>query len=403
MTESATATTAGQTAPAAPRKSRSPFRGHLPALDGVRGLAIGLVLLVHFIGDLPAESRFEKVVMQLATYGSFGVDLFFVLSGFLITGILFDSKADPHFFRNFYARRTLRIFPLYYGVLAVIFLGLRWVPFFQGPQMDELVARQGWAWAYAINVHIAREGTWSLPYLGHFWSLAVEEHFYFLWPLIVWSFKRDTLLKVCVGFIVGSFALRLAMYFADVNALAIYTLTPCRFDGLCLGGFLAVAVRGDGPPEHWLAWLRKAAWRLSVPAFGFIVVTFLINSRTDFGRDVLRPLRESCWAACFAAVVCFALTAKPGGLVAGFFTSKVMTFLGKYSYGLYVFHAMLSYWMLEHHVLDDVLKVVPWHFGAVLVHAALGVGLSVVAALLSYHLYEMRFLGLKARFEAKPH
>lgn len=375
---------------------------YYPSLDGVRGIAILLVLLHNTDEMTGHDSVLGRVVDVMMDRGWIGVQLFFVLSGFLITGALLESRAAPNYYRAFFGRRTLRIFPLYYGVLAVLFLGLRWIPFFQGPQMDELVARQGWAWAYAINVHIAREGTWSLPYLGHFWSLAVEEHFYFLWPLIVWSFKRDTLLKVCVGFIVGSFALRLAMYLADVNALAIYTLTPCRFDGLCLGGFLAVAVRGEGGAEKWLAWLRKAAWRLSLPAFGFIVVTFLINSRTDFGRDVLRPLRESCWAACFAAVVCFALTAKPGGLVASFFTSRVMTFLGKYSYGLYVFHAMLSYWMLEHHVLDDVLTVVPWHFGAVLVHAALGVGLSVVAALLSYHLYEMRFLGLKARFEAKP-
>jgi len=134
------------------------FGSHLPALDGVRGLAILLVLLYHFVAQTTATNRIEAVVNWVFDYGSLGVDLFFVLSGFLITGILYDSRADPGYFRSFYMRRVLRIFPLYYGVLTVVFFGVPLIPALRGSAIAGLRDHQAWAWLYGINVYLAIHG-----------------------------------------------------------------------------------------------------------------------------------------------------------------------------------------------------------------------------------------------------
>ena len=130
-------------APIAGPYTRPSFGGHMPMLDGVRGLAVLMVLLLHFRRHTcrrPIGSR--TLIVGVTNYGSYGVELFFVLSGFLITGILYDGHDRPYYFRNFFMRRVLRIFPLYYGVLALVFFVAPLIPLLRGPTLDYLVERQ---------------------------------------------------------------------------------------------------------------------------------------------------------------------------------------------------------------------------------------------------------------------
>ena len=176
---------------------------HIPVLDGIRGLAIIMVLIAHFTTIL--ENYLKEffpvagpVFTKVALSGLMGVDLFFVLSGFLITGILLDTKDTNEFFKNFYARRFLRIFPLYYGVLFILFCILPKIITFD-TAANEMAGHQWWLWAYLTNFpgHPAWDNS-ALFKLGHFWSLAVEDHFYFVWPFVVYFVSNRLLKKICI-------------------------------------------------------------------------------------------------------------------------------------------------------------------------------------------------------------
>jgi peptidoglycan/LPS O-acetylase OafA/YrhL len=176
----------------------------LPTLDGLRGVAILLVLLSHLTlySEMSTTTLLDRAYQRATLAGWVGVDLFFVLSGFLITGILLDLKGSSRFFRTFYARRVLRIFPLYYAFLAIFYIALPQL-LSSKDQVLRLLADQKWYWLYLQNLQMARDG-WPVPkYLAHFWSLAVEEQFYLIWPLGVLKYGRRGLIAVCLTAMVG--------------------------------------------------------------------------------------------------------------------------------------------------------------------------------------------------------
>jgi len=381
------------TGPAGKRPTSRPgLGGHLPALDGVRGLAILLVLLHHFVAQTTATNRFEAAVNWLCSYGSLGVDLFFVLSGFLITGILYDSRAEPQYFRSFYMRRVLRIFPLYYGVLAVVFFVVPAIPALRGSEIAGLQDHQAWAWLYGVNVYLAIRGGWVLSYIEHFWSLAVEEHFYLVWPLVVWllAAKRRVFLIVSLAIAAISFGGRVVASLSGVSPVVTTVLTPFQLDALLLGGFFAVYLRRPGGE----AAARRAIAPMALVGGAVLLLQFSLHHFTDFGLP-MRSLRGGAFHVLLAAVLLQALSAPVSSVSSRCFRSRPMIALGKYSYGLYVYHHFLSYYFTKHGTEFALASAVGSHTVAVAIQALGGMAASMAIAWLSYEFFEKYFLQLK--------
>ncbi len=386
------------TAPLDTTPPRFPYRGHMPALDGLRGIAIAVVMAFHYY-------LFDHHVAPLhwvflgSRSGWLGVDLFFVLSGFLITGILLDQRAsmapggEAGLFRTFYVRRTLRIFPLYYLTLAVVFGVLAWTPLFSGdPSFDRLEGEQLWLWLYAVNWVNWWRG--ELVFVSdafeanHFWSLAAEEQFYLLWPAVVVFLPRRAFLVVSAAIVLASFLAK-AILGPDEE-----TLMLLRADGLVVGALLATLVRD----VELRAWAERAA--RPVLALSVVSLAVIALLRGGLLHDDPWMARAGCTLAVLgcAAAVLEAARAPAASLHGRVLRARALGFLGRYSYGLYVlhwaFHPLFDRWFFTLAPREPTGIAAIDGLYVTLVKSAV----ALAAAVLVHHAFEKPFLAWKDRF-----
>jgi peptidoglycan/LPS O-acetylase OafA/YrhL len=370
-----------------------------PALDGLRGVAILMVLLLHlapFGHELPAPTVLvDRAFLHAARIGWIGVDLFFVLSGFLITGILYDTKGSANYFRQFYARRVLRIFPLYYGVLA-IFLIILPALFPQHWVLRDLKTDAAWYWSYLYNMKVAATGYRPSSALGHLWSLAVEEQFYLVWPLVVLALTTRRLLIACVVAVVTALVCRIALSVTGYTVLVnVWTLSA--MDALAIGAFIAVVARQPRGRATMRRWAAPTATIAGVP----LAVLFVGEAVSLVPHRVLATVGHTLIAIFFGAILVLVLTSAPTSTIGKAAGNPVLGFFGKYSYALYIFHPLLL-WFNPNSWLKLDFRGVPTVFGsqlpAYLLWLALTIGLTVAVALVSWHMWEKQFLKLKRFF-----
>jgi peptidoglycan/LPS O-acetylase OafA/YrhL len=366
-------------------------------LDGLRGVAILAVIASHVATYAHPIGGFEVAVVRFLAGGWMGVDLFFVLSGYLISTILLGSLGRPNYFRNFYLRRALRIFPLYFALLALLLLVWSRTSLPGARLFDEVRGHQATLWCYAMNFYFPIAGFSPFP-LNHLWSLCVEEQFYAVWPAVVRAL-RGRILEFAVAAAVLAPLLRVALLHTSFAASAPLLASTTRFDGIALGAVVAVLARRTGGATAFVGPARIAL-ALALAILGALFVT-------QRGLDPLNPrvqwIGYSAAAASSAALLVLVLAASEKSALRRACENRLLRSFGTYSYAIYLFHVpmlVLLHQALFHRPSDSPRfgnSVLPslGLFFAVACAAAWG------AAWVSWRLWEDRWLSLK-RFFPSP-
>jgi len=344
----------------------------IPPLDGLRGVAALLVLGHHFFKSFPISGTgIWSTLQHLTSFGQTGVDLFFVLSGFLITRILLASRDRADYFSSFYIRRALRIFPLYFLGLALYYLVV--IPLKQ--ESIPPFNLQWWYWCYFQNVGITFQST-NIEGPAHFWSLAVEEHFYLIWPVIIYLVPRQRVALVCYVMIAVALLSRAVMLNDGYGYLVLY-FTPCRLDALAVGALLAVWER-DG---------RLTAFSKSFIILAsalIIVMVIMMISLSNQSSNIAQWSKYLIYALFYGCII--GLIRNNSTRTIPLLSTGFLRWTGKISYGLYVYHLF---------VIEVVAaRLDQTQFSRIFLFI-ICIGTSYLLAWASYTFYESWFLQLK--------
>ena len=366
---------------------------YVKSLDGLRFVAVTLVLLDHWSN------------YRLGFQGSYlGVSLFFVLSGYLITGILLKAKSadisenrsHSRSLKLFYIRRTIRIFPLYYLVIFVLYL------------LNEPSIRQNLFWliTYQTNNYIAYKGSWMGSY-DHFWSLAVEEQFYIFFPFLIFFVNNKYLPKALLGLVILAVVLRFWFYINHSAWVVPFVLMPTSLDALGLGSLLAYFFHIKKDEEILSTLQIKIGLFLSLLAYCSIV--FLINSQPnehDFYTTVLLRLFEAIFSV-FLIFSFVKINDKSAftSVKQLLFENEAVVFIGKISYGIYIYHHFLYniYYSTNNNFIIKIFNKLN-HFSAglgenIFVQMCILMPIVILISTISWYIFEKPINNLKERFK----
>jgi peptidoglycan/LPS O-acetylase OafA/YrhL len=358
-------------------------------LDGLRCIAVMSVLICHWI---------TYPIVVFIPLGSMGVNLFFVLSGFLITRILLMSKDENEGasmlfpIKQFYKRRTLRIFPIYY--LTIFFLFFIKLP----PAVRE---NMGWLLTYTFNIKFALPHVWEsnqLTYLVHLWSLSVEEQFYIFFPFLIFLIpKKKTKQFFYLLILVGVFS-RLVLYIINAPLNSLYVLTPCCFDSFGIGALLAYYILYD--PEFLKRVLNRNYLFL---IFVLIFIIDIVYSRMYIkGYGECRTILERfLFSACCFWIVGKGATNAYSGYFKKFLMNPFVIYMGKISYGIYIYHYFAAPFIDIGLNLTHKQYLAAWLWGHMVIRAGILFVATLVVASLSWYFIEMPINALKDKFAYK--
>ena len=366
---------------------------YTPALDGLRGMAIILVLFHHFT-ILEPVTEFDRTLVNVLLIGWCGVDLFFVLSGFLITGILIDARGSDRYFTSFYARRTLRIFPLYYLIVLLSLVVLPRFPAAEGLLAGDNPPRaQAPYWLYLTNFAVAEQGAFRHGILDVAWSLAIEEQFYLIWAALVWICPLRLLGPLCAALVVLSPLVRSMALARGAEPIDVYVLTFFRADALATGAVIAWLLRAG-----WLEGAGRAALWVAAAGVAGVIGVCLIEGDSWWWQPTMQQAGYSLLALTAAGMLVAAVVLRSDNMWPRLLSAGWLRAFGKYSYCLYLIHLPVMRVVREYVWPPAEFATLGSIWAGQLVFYLAATAPAFGLAWLSWRYFEAPILRLKARF-----